>query len=138
MYSDEGYVLLGTKGEIAKMPPRSSAISTPLVVPSGQSLAEHILNMLEAMTYNGKVFWAKAWDTNVVSVVRYKLLAAGKKEVDFGEDIAPLWQVCQMGRILVSGATHRTCRPRSIPVACPWLFPWWLTRVCIDRATGHQ
>lgn len=113
MYSDEGYVLLGTKAELAKLPPRASAITVPLVVPSGQSLAEHIINMLNAMTYDGTVFWAKAWDTNVVEVVRYKLLG-NQKDISYNGQIAPLWQVINECRTRCDA--EEWCKSFSFPV----------------------
>lgn len=73
MFSADGYALLGTGKELTELPPRADEIYLTLVRPNNVSLSDQILRMLAAMTRGGDTFWAKAWDTNVVDILRYRM-----------------------------------------------------------------
>lgn len=73
MFSADGYALLGTGKELTTLPPRADKIYMTLVRPSNVSVSDQIVRMLAAMTRGGNTFWAKAWDTNVVDILRYRM-----------------------------------------------------------------
>lgn len=98
MYSDEGYVQLQAKENLNKLSAEDREIYMPVVDNANITLGEELANMITAMTYDGTVFWADAWSTNIETVMKYKMMGVEEEDVDMSRDeingvVYPLWQV---------------------------------------------
>ena len=117
LYSDEGYAMLGTVEDLEDVEEKNREIAMPMAVADNMTLSDRLSQMLLAMTYDGSVFWAASWDTNIQGVMKYKFGNAQTEELDMGEVnniVYPLWQVINDCRQQCD--THAWCRSFSFPI----------------------